>query len=175
MQVGEAYYRRVEAMEFAVAHDDGQRPDALIHADVVLIGVSRTSKTPLAIYLGYRGIRAANVPLAMGTQPPPQLFDVDPRRIFGLMTTPEVLMKVRSARMQELGALVAGYADREHIEQELEQARALMRQMGCVVLNTANRAIEETAQEILHYIKRAGVSFEHDGVRIDIEPDGSEG
>jgi regulator of PEP synthase PpsR (kinase-PPPase family) len=162
MNVDEAYYRRVEAMEFAVVHDDGQRPEDLINADVVLVGVSRSSKTPLSIYLGYRGIRTANVPLALGTEPPAQLFDVDPRRMFGLVTTPEVLMKVRTARMKELGTIVPGYADREHIERELEDARAIMKQLGCVIINTANRAIEEIAQEVLRYVGESEVSFGQD-------------
>jgi len=153
----EAYYRRIEAMEYAVTHDDGLRPEGLIHADVVLIGVSRTSKTPLAIYLGYRGLRVANVPLAPATEPPSELFDVDPRRIFGLVTTPEVLLKVRTARMQELGTVVPGYAESEHIEREMEEARALMRKLGCVVVSTANRAIEEIAQEILRYLRESGI------------------
>ena len=159
MNMDDAYYRRVQAMEYAVTHDDGQRPEGLIHADVVLIGISRTSKTPLAIYLGYRGVRVANVPLALGVDPPPELFDVDPRRIFGLVTTPEVLMKVRTARMHEFGTTVPGYADYEYIEQELEQARALMRQLGCVVVSSANRAIEEIAQEILRYLKESGLTI----------------
>ena len=147
-------------MEFAVTHDDGLHPDGLIHADVVLIGISRTSKTPLAIYLGYQGYRVANVPLALGTDPPAQLFDVDPRRIFGLVTTPEVLLKVRTARMTDFGTHIPGYADVEHIDEELAAARLLMRQIGCVVINTANRAIEEIAQEILRYMAASGFSLE---------------
>jgi len=145
-------------MDFAVNHDDGKRPDGLIHADVVLIGISRTSKTPLSIYLGYRGVRVANVPLALGVTPPAELFDVDPRRIFGLVTKPEILVKMRTVRIKEFGTMIPRYAEREHIERELEESRALMRQLGCVVINTANRAIEEVAQEILRYLQDEGLT-----------------
>jgi len=147
-------------MEFAVNHDDGQRPDGLILADVVLIGASRTSKTPLSIYLGYRGVRVANIPLALEIEPPPELFDVDPRRIFGLVTTPEILMKIRTDRMSEMGTNVPGYAEYGYIVRELEESRALMRQLGCVVISTANRSIEGMAQDILHYLEDAGLSVD---------------
>jgi len=157
MDVDNAYFKRIQAMEFAVTHDDGQRSDGLIHADIVLIGISRTSKTPLSIYLGYQGVRVANVPLAIGSTPPDQLFDVDPRRVFGLVTTPEVLLKVRAERMTELGTHVPRYAEYEHIVRELEYARGIMRQIGCVIINTANRAIEEVSDEILRYLSQSGL------------------
>jgi regulator of PEP synthase PpsR (kinase-PPPase family) len=166
MDLDERYFKRVQAMEFAVSHDDGHRPEDLINADIVLIGISRTSKTPLSIYLGYRGVRVSNIPLALEIEPPPQLFDVDPRRIFGLVSTPEVLVKTRTARMQEFGTVVPGYAQYEHIECEQEEARALMRQLGCVIINTSSRAIEEVAQEILRYVKQSGITLSS-----DTEPD----
>ena len=144
-------------MEYAVKHDDGKRPTGLIHADVVLVGVSRTSKTPLSIYLGTRGVRVANIPLTLDIEPPAELFDVDPQRIFGLVTTPEILKKVRTARMTELGTIVAGYADSESIERELESSRVLMRKLGCVVITTADRAIEDVAYEIIGYLRDGGL------------------
>lgn len=150
------YFERIDAMEFAVAHDDGRKPEGLMHADVVIIGVSRTSKTPLSMYLAYRGVRAANVPLTPGTEPPKELFEIDPRKIYGLISTPEVLLEVRRARMKELGAYVSHYADLESINQELDEARALMRRLGCIVISTANRAIEEVALEILSYVSKNG-------------------
>jgi len=156
-KIDDAYYNRVRAMEFAVKHDDGNRPTGLIHADVVLVGISRTSKTPLSTYLGYCGVKVANVPLALDIDPPEQIFDVDPRRLFGLVTTPEVLKKVRTARQAELGTVVAGYADAEQIARELEMSRSVMRRLGCVVINTADRAIEDVAQEIVGYLKAAGI------------------
>jgi regulator of PEP synthase PpsR (kinase-PPPase family) len=149
----EAYYDRIEAMEFAIKHDDGQQPEGLLEADVVLIGVSRTSKTPLSMYLASKGFRAANVPLVPLSEPPIELFEVDPRRVFGLITSVETLTEIRSKRMDELGSYVPGYAERERVEIELEEARALMRRIGCLIVRTDNRAIEETAQDIIRYLK----------------------
>lgn len=145
----EEYFERVDAMEFAVNHDDGRNPEGLKNADIVLIGVSRTSKTPLSMYMATKGFRVANIPLAPGSAPPPELFELDPRRVFGLVTSPEVLLAVRNERMREMGAFVPRYAERESVEQELEEARALMRRVGCLVIRTDNRAVEEAAQEII--------------------------
>ena len=150
----EEYFERIEAMEFAVKHDDGRNPQGLTEADIVLIGVSRTSKTPLSMYLAVKGYRVANVPLAHGITPPDELFSVDPRRIFGLVTSSKVLMEIRSARMRELGGWVPHYAEREDIEHELDEARALMRKLGCIVVHTDDRAIEEAAQEIIRHVVR---------------------
>jgi hypothetical protein len=143
------YFDRIEAMEFAVVHDDGRNPQGLQEADVVLLGVSRTSKTPLSMYLAFKGWRVANVPLAHGVEPPPQIFDLDPRKVFGLVTTAEILVEIRKMRMQEMGAYIPGYTEREAIERELEEARAVMRKIGCLVVHTDDRAIEEAAQEII--------------------------
>lgn len=145
------YFNRIEAMEFSVSHDDGVRPEDLHNAEIVLIGVSRTSKTPLSMYMAYRGIKTANIPLTPGTEPPHQLFEIDPTRVYGLVSTPEVLLDIRKNRMKELGTYVPEYAERDAVEAELASARALMRKLGCIVINTANRAIEEVAQEILRY------------------------
>jgi len=149
----EDYFARIEAMEFAVSHDDGRNPEGLINADIVLIGVSRTSKTPLAMYLAFKGWRVANVPLASGLEPPPQLHELDPRRVFGLVTDPDLLVEIRRERMFDLGAWVPGYAERESVIVELEEARALMRKIGCIVVHTDNRAVEEAAQEIIRYVR----------------------
>jgi len=151
----EDYFDRIEAMEFSVKHDDGRNPEGLIDADVVLIGVSRTSKTPLSMYLAFKGIRVANIPLAPGSSPPPELFEVDPRKVFGLVTDAELLLEIRKERMRELGMWVPRYAEREAIESELDEARALMRRIGCLVVHTDNRAVEEAAQEILRHINAA--------------------
>ena len=94
-------------MEFAVKHDDGRNTEGLLEADIVLLGVSRTSKTPLSMYLAFKGYRVANIPLAPGMSPPPELFEVDPRKVFGLVTSMETLVEIRTERMQELGTLGA--------------------------------------------------------------------
>lgn len=150
----EGYFARIEAMEFAVAHDDGRNPEGLINADIVLLGVSRSSKTPISMYLATKGWRVANVPLVLGHEPPAELFQLDPRRVFGLVTSADILLDIRQERVRELGRHVPGYADREQIERELEEARAIMRRIGCLVVNTGNRAVEETAQEILRHVSQ---------------------
>jgi len=146
------YFERIEATEFAVSHDDGRNPEDLSRADIILIGVSRTSKTPLAMYMAFKGYRVSNVPLAPSLEPPKELFEVDPWKVFGLVTDPMVLIEVRRERMREMGTFVPGYADREAVEEELEEARVLMRRIGCIVVRTDNRAVEESAQEILRYV-----------------------
>jgi len=152
-QPDEAYFDRIEAMEFAIKHDDGRNPEGLKDADVVLIGVSRTSKTPLSIYLASKGFYAANIPLVRGSDPPSELFEIDPRHVFGLVSSTPVLAEIRTKRMAELGAYVAHYADRDDIDKDLDEARAIMRRIGCIVVRTDNRAVEETAQEIIRYLR----------------------
>ena len=158
----ERYFRRIEAMEFFVAHDDGRNPEDLTKADIVLIGVSRTSKTPLSMYLSFHGYKVANIPLAKGVVPPAELFDVEPFRIFGLISTPEVLSTVRNERLGSIEARrVAGsYADPLYIQEELDEARALMRRLGCIVIHTNGRAVEETSQVILGYFQKAEAARE---------------
>jgi [pyruvate, water dikinase]-phosphate phosphotransferase / [pyruvate, water dikinase] kinase len=155
-QPDEAYFDRIEAMEFAIKHDDGRNPEGLKDADVVLIGVSRTGKTPLSIYLASKGLYAANVPLVRGSAPSSELFEVDPRRVFGLVSSAQVLAEIRMRRMAELGTYVAHYADQDEIDRDLAEARAVMRRIGCIVVRTDNRAVEETAQEIIRAL-RGGV------------------
>ena len=148
------YFARIEAVEFAIAHDDGRNPQDLTKADIVIVGASRTSKTPLSIYLSQQGFKVANVPLDVHTAPPSQLFEVDRTRLFGLMTTPEVLVGIRRRRLGSANTIAASYADPEYVYRDLEEARALMRKLGCIVIHTENRAVEETAQEILRYYER---------------------
>jgi regulator of PEP synthase PpsR (kinase-PPPase family) len=151
----EGYFDRIEAMEFAVKHDDGRNVEGLLEADIVLLGVSRSSKTPISMYLAFKGWRVANVPLAPGMKPPVEIFTLDPRKVFGLVTSVDVLLAIRRERMKELGGWVPGYAEREAIETELADARAVMRRIGCLVVHTDNRAVEESAQEILRHISAA--------------------
>jgi regulator of PEP synthase PpsR (kinase-PPPase family) len=152
-QVDSAYFRRIAAMEFAVNHDDGQLPETLIEADVVIIGVSRTSKTPLSMYLAHRGYKTANIPLALEIEPPAQLFEIDPAHIFGLVSSTATLTKVRAERLQDIGAPASDYATPAYVERDAAAARSLMRRLGCLVINTSNRAIESVAQEIMSYLR----------------------
>lgn len=152
-RVDSAYFNRIEAMEFAVNHDDGQLPEGLFDADIVLIGVSRTSKTPLSMYLAHRGLKTANIPITLETDPPKQLFEIESTKIFGLMTGMDTLTKVRQERMADFGAYVPNYADPGYVQKEFDYARNLMRRLGALIINTENRAIESVAQEILSHLR----------------------
>jgi len=154
------YFERVGAMEFAVDHDDGRNGDQLDQADIVIIGVSRSSKTPLSIYLASYGYRVANIPLATGIEPPRQLFEIEPRRIFGLTTDPVLLREIRERRLGNALEVAGSYAEPGYVHDDLEDARRLMRRLGCIVIRTDNRAIEETAQEILRYYELSYPSHE---------------
>lgn len=154
-EANEGYFRRIEAIEFTIAHDDGRNPQDLTEADIVLLGVSRSSKTPLSIYLSQQGYKVANIPLDPSTEPPREIYDVDRTRLFGLMTTADVLTDIRQRRLGNAAVVAASYADPEYIYEDLEKARALMRKLGCIVIHTEKRAVEETAQEILRYYERS--------------------
>ena len=150
----EDYFRRVDAVEFTVKHDDGQELRHLAKADIILVGVSRTSKTPLSIYLAHRGWKVANVPLVEGIDPPAELFQVDPGRVAGLVIDPQRLMELRAARLRNLGQdPSAAYADYEKIEEELHFARSLFRRHPWVVVDVTGKAVEETANEVLVKLK----------------------
>ncbi len=150
-KTSEEYFNRVEAMSFAVEHDDGRNAEKLKEADIVLIGASRTSKTPLSIYLATFGFKVANIPLAMEIEPPSQLFDIDPGRIFGLTSNARLLSDIRKHRLGNAIGVAAAYAEPSKVQQDLDSARQLMRKLGCIVVHTDGRSIEETAREILRY------------------------
>ncbi|MDY4040604.1 MAG: pyruvate, phosphate dikinase/phosphoenolpyruvate synthase regulator [Collinsella sp.] len=152
----EGYFKRIEAMEYFVEHDDGRGADDLSGADVVLLGVSRTSKTPLSMYLAFQGLKVANVPLAAGMEPPASIFAVDPARLIGLISTVDVISDIRDRRLgDELSrAVAAAYADPAAIEREMAEARSLMRRLGCFVVRTDHKAVEESAAEIMARLER---------------------
>src|SRR5438552_3282361 len=143
-----AYFRRIEAMEFAVKYDDGVGA-GLDEADIVLVGVSRTSKTPLSIYLGYLGHKVANVPIVKGIPPPKELFELDPAKIVGLTIDPDRLADIRRARVRNLGGNNRRYAELAEIYDELEVATAVHRRLGCPVIDISELSIAETAERIL--------------------------
>jgi hypothetical protein len=147
----DAYFRRVEAIEFAVRYDDGVG-GGLDEADVVLVGVSRTSKTPLSIYLGYLGTKTANVPIVRGVDPPAALFEIDPGKIVGLTIDAQRLQDIRSERVLGMGNPRIRYAELEAIYEELEQAAAIHRRLGCPVLDVSELSVEETALRILRLV-----------------------
>src|SRR4029079_10637335 len=145
------YFRRIEAVEFAVKNDDGAEPRNLPKADLVLVGISRTSKTPLSTYLAQRGLKVANVPLVLGVDPPEELSQVDDRKVFGLIVQPEMLMRIRQARLSHLGMPQdSSYGQRAHIDNEIAYSRERSRKnSNWPVLDVTTRAIEETAADIL--------------------------
>jgi regulator of PEP synthase PpsR (kinase-PPPase family) len=147
-----AYFKRMEAIEFAVRFDDGVGR-GLHDADVVLVGVSRTSKTPLSIYLGYLGHKAANVPVVKGIAPPADLFTVDQRKIVGLTIDPNRLVEIRRARARTMGARSRQYAELMEIYEELEQAENLHRRLSCPVVDVSELSIEETAHRVLRVVE----------------------
>ncbi|HKL26460.1 MAG TPA: pyruvate, water dikinase regulatory protein [Desulfuromonadales bacterium] len=152
--VDDAYFKRIEAIEFTVKHDDGQEPRNLHLAEIVLVGISRTSKTPLSIYLAHRGWKVANIPLVKGIEPPSQLFDVDPSRVVGLVVDSQRLVEVRAARLRNLGQDPrAAYADYETIEEELAYSRKFFRKHPWVIVDVSEKAVEETANEVLVKLK----------------------
>lgn len=152
----EHYFKRIACMEYAVEHDDGRGADDLSEADIVLIGVSRTSKTPLSMYLALQGYRVANIPLALQMEPPQALFEVDPARVFGLVTTVETIAPIRSQRLgtAQAQSVAGSYADPDAIELEFAYARSLMKRLGCFVVHTDGKAIEESATEIIERLNR---------------------
>ena len=148
----EQYFRRMTAIEFAVKFDDGVG-QGLREADIVLVGVSRTSKTPLSIYLGYLGYKTANVPLVKGIEPPAELFEVEPAKIVGLTIHADRLADIRRARVRNLGANNRRYAELTEVYDELDEAAAVQRRLGCPVIDISELSIEETAQRILRTVE----------------------
>jgi regulator of PEP synthase PpsR (kinase-PPPase family) len=144
------YFQRVEAVEFAVRHDDGANLSTLHEADIVLTGVSRTSKTPLSMYLAQRGYKAGNVPLVPGVDAPKELLELNPRRVFGLTVDPGTLLSVRTARLRSMRApSTTTYTDPDEVMLELEKARKLCRMKGWRVIDVSGRAVEENASRVI--------------------------
>lgn len=151
----EDYFKKVEAVEFAVKYDDGRDFSGIQKADIVLLGVSRTSKTPLSMYLAHKKFKVANVPLVPEMQPPDAIYSIKKEKIIGLRINPDKLNIIRQERLRTLGlAENATYANVERIKVELEFADKIMSKIGCVVIDVSNRAVEETASFIMDYVER---------------------
>lgn len=150
------YFHRVEAIEFAVKYDDGKDPRGITYADIVLVGISRTSKTPLCMYLANKRIKAANIPLVPEVAPPDELFQAKrSKKIIGLTVRPEVLNPIRQERLIALGlAPNAEYASYERILREIEYAEDIMKKLGCPIIDVSSKAVEETASRILQIYYR---------------------
>jgi regulator of PEP synthase PpsR (kinase-PPPase family) len=149
--VNDQYFKRVAAIEFTLNHDDGRNMNSLEEADVILVGISRTSKTPLSMYLSLEGLKVVNVPIVMGVTLPEKLFQVDQRKIFGLTIEPDTLFAIRKNRLSRLGLSKdeGDYADISKVVEEIEWANRLFSEnKRWPVFNVTGKALEETAAEI---------------------------
>ncbi len=143
-------------MDFAIRFDDGKNPEGVLQADVVLVGVSRTSKTPNSMYLAHHyGMKAANVPVVFGVDLPLALYQLSPRKIIGLHLDPYLLQEIRTKRAQVLGMPSDNdYADEERILQEIRYAKKLFRELNCHVIDVSSKAIEEISSEIYLHLRQ---------------------
>jgi regulator of PEP synthase PpsR (kinase-PPPase family) len=148
-----AYFARVDAIQFTIAHDDGLHWEDWEEADIVLAGVSRSSKTPTSIYLANRGYKVANIPLVLESPPPRQLFEVSRPLIVGLTTSPDRLIQIRRNRLLSLNQVTeTPYVDQEAVARELAAARRMFADRGWPVIDVTRRSIEETAAAIINLI-----------------------
>lgn len=144
------YFSKVEAIEFAVQYDDGKDPQGMLRADIVLLGVSRTSKTPVSMYLAHKGLKVANVPLVPEVAPPEELFQLPRKKLVGFTISPKSLYEIRQERLKSIGLTSnADYADYGRILKELDYAEGIMKRLGCSIIDVTNRAVEETASKVL--------------------------
>ncbi|WP_244833998.1 pyruvate, water dikinase regulatory protein [Clostridium sp. BJN0001] len=153
-KIDQVYFKRIEAMEFAMQYDDSKDYRGLKNADVVLIGLSRTSKTPLCMYLANKGIKAINIPLMPEVGVPDELYEVDRRKVFGLKIDPLHLIEIRKKRLDKFHRITARiqYADDERVLKELDYSDKIMKKVGCKTIDITHRAIEDTALIILKEI-----------------------
>lgn len=154
------YFERIESIEFAVRYDDGRDPRGISKADIVLIGVSRTSKTPLSQYLAHKRLKVANVPVMPEVDIPEELFNIDPEKCVGLKINPDKLNNIRKERLKALGlGEHATYAQKKRIEEELIYFNKIIDKLGCEVIDVSDKAVEETANIILQNHKK--IASEH--------------
>ncbi len=147
----EDFNRRIEAVDFALRHDDGNAEE-LVHAEIVLVGVSRTGKTPLSIYLAYRGWLVGNVPIVLSVNPPPILSRLPSERVVGLTVDPVRLAQLRQARVRRISQLVSDYADLHHVRAEVVYALDLFHRHGWRVVDMTSKPVEEAAAEVVALI-----------------------
>ena len=154
------YFQRIAAVEFTVKADDGKEPRMLHEADIVLVGVSRTSKTPLSVFMAHKGYKVGNVPLVLDREPPAQLWEVDPRRVFALTIDPPTLKQIRARRLEQMRMSDrTNYGQLDYILAELDFAHDLFnRNRDWPVLDVTNKAVEETAATILKIMTERGLA-----------------
>ena len=152
----EEYFKRIEAMEFAMQYDDSKDYRGLKNADVVLVGLSRTSKTPLCMYLANKGVKAINIPLVPEVGVPVELFELDKKKIFGLVIDPLQLIEIRKRRLDKFQRISSNieYAGDARVLEELEYSDKILRRLGCKIIDITKRAIEDTALIILEQVNK---------------------
>ncbi len=152
--VDEKYFKRIEAIEFTVRHDDGKTTQQLDEADIVLVGISRTSKTPLSIFLSHKGWKVANIPLVPETPLPKELFEIDQKKIVGLTIDENKLRMIRRKRLENFGQDPGGsYANMDQIQKEINYANEIFKKnRRWPVVNVTDRALEETAAEVARIV-----------------------
>ncbi|HZH71276.1 MAG TPA: pyruvate, water dikinase regulatory protein [Mariniphaga sp.] len=166
-QINQEYFERIEAIEFTLSHDDGMGHERLQNAEIVLTGVSRVGKTPLSVYLAMFGWKVANVPLVKGIQPPKELFEIDPKRVFGLHIGVPQLIAHRKKRLKSWNNHKnEQYVDENSIKEEIRNALFIFERGGFTILNVTNKPIESTANEILNMISER---FSYRGKKLSTE------
>ena len=164
-EINQEYFDRIDAIEFTLNHDDGLSPAKLHKAEIILTGVSRSGKTPLSVYLAMYGWKVANIPLVNGIQPPKELFEVDPQRVFGLNISPGQLISHRMKRLVSINNTEnTNYVDERMVAQEIRNANFVFEKGGFTVLNVSNKPVETTANEILNMMANR---FDYRGRRLD--------
>jgi len=164
-EVNQQYYDRIEAIEFTLNHDDGLSPGRLNKAEIILTGVSRSGKTPLSVYLAMYGWKVANIPLVNGINPPKELFEVDPLRVFGLSISSGQLISHRVKRLRSIeNTGNTNYVDERLVAHELRNASFIFEKGGFTVINVTNKPVETSANEILNIMANR---FEYRGRRLD--------
>jgi regulator of PEP synthase PpsR (kinase-PPPase family) len=154
-KMNQEYFDRISSIEFTMAHDDGLNYEKIKNADVVLTGVSRAGKTPLSIYMAMFGWKVANVPLVNGIEPPKELFEIDPGRVFGLTIYINNLISQRNVRVQRMGSFAdTSYLNPRTVREELDYAEWVFRKGNFTVIDVTNKAIESTANEIIGFITK---------------------
>jgi regulator of PEP synthase PpsR (kinase-PPPase family) len=147
------YFKRIDALDFAMDHDDGQQVVELLDADVILVGVSRTSKTPTCVYLAHRGVKAANVPMVPGVPLPPELFTPNRPLVVGLLISADRLIHIRRNRLMAMKETRSGsYTDEDDVRREVTEAQRLFEREGWPTIDVSRRSIEETAAAVLNLL-----------------------
>jgi regulator of PEP synthase PpsR (kinase-PPPase family) len=167
----DAYRRRIGAMEFTLGHDDGLGLDTLHEADVVLVGVSRTSKTPTSILLAQQGYQAANISLAMGVEPPSQLALIPPTKVVGLVIDPSQLAMIRNRRQAAWGMAPTPYGDPANVAREVAWSRTLFQRLGWPILDVTDQAVEETAARVIEMLGLSSLPIERATLSGDLLED----